>query len=98
MYGYNTPQGVYTAVSEQDIPSEYPRVELKAEPSAPEVGYHWEIDWTNAVIVSVKDTPVVTLSEVYQENKLLKAQIQAMDGQYQFLEDCIAEMAAEVYR
>lgn len=35
--------------------------------------------------------------ELQEENQLLKAQVQAMENQYQFLEDCIAEMAAQVY-
>lgn len=38
--------------------------------------------------------PVLTLQE---ENKLLKAQIKAQADRQEFLEDCIAEMAVELY-
>lgn len=37
------------------------------------------------------------IQQLKEENKLLKAQVNALGGQYQFLEDCIAEMAAQVY-
>lgn len=43
--------------------------------------------------------PVVpkTLSELEAENKLLRAQISAQSSRSDFIEDCIAEMAAKVY-
>lgn len=41
--------------------------------------------------------PQVTVQELQQENKLLKAQVQAQTERSDFLEDCIAEMAAQVY-
>lgn len=37
------------------------------------------------------------IQTLQQENKLLKAQVQAQSGQLDFLEDCIAEMAMQVY-
>lgn len=37
------------------------------------------------------------LQELYNENKLLKAQIRAQSDQLDFLEDCIAEIAMQVY-
>lgn len=43
--------------------------------------------------------PVIpkTNAELEQENKLLKAQISAQSSRSDFIEDCIAEMAAKVY-
>ena len=38
-----------------------------------------------------------TLETLQQENKLLKAQIQAQTERSDFIEDCIAEMATQVY-
>lgn len=37
------------------------------------------------------------LSEAQAENKLLKAQLQAQSDRADFIEDCIAEMAVQVY-
>ena len=44
-------------------------------------------------------TPVVppTNEELEQENKLLRAQLQAAVDRQDFIEDCIAEMAMQVY-
>lgn len=39
----------------------------------------------------------VTVEELQQENKLLKAQLQAQTERSDFIEDCIAEMAMTVY-
>lgn len=41
--------------------------------------------------------PQVTVQELQQENRLLKAQIQAQTERSDFIEDCIAEMATQVY-
>ena len=45
------------------------------------------------------DTPEkpTTIEDLEQENKLLKAQIQAQTERSDFIEDCIAEMAGVVY-
>ena len=37
------------------------------------------------------------LSEIIDENKFLKAQLQAQTERSDFIEDCIAEMAGVVY-
>lgn len=37
------------------------------------------------------------LKNLQQENKLLKAQLQAQTERSDFIEDCIAEMAMQVY-
>ena len=39
----------------------------------------------------------VTLEGLKEENKLLKAQLQAQSDRSDFIEDCIAEMATQVY-
>jgi hypothetical protein len=41
--------------------------------------------------------PTVTMESLQEENKLLKAQVQAQSDRSDFLEDCIAEMALEIY-
>ena len=41
--------------------------------------------------------PTVTVETLQQENKLLKAQLQAQSDRADFIEDCIAEMATQVY-
>ena len=38
-----------------------------------------------------------TVEDLQQENKLLKAQIKAQTERSDFIEDCIAEMATQVY-
>lgn len=40
---------------------------------------------------------IVTLEALQEENKLLKAQLQAQSDRADFIEDCIAEMAMAVY-
>ncbi len=42
------------------------------------------------------DKPV-TVAELSQENKMLRAQIRAQGERSDFIEDCIAEMAMQVY-
>lgn len=44
----------------------------------------------------ITNTPT-SLSDLEQENKLLKAQLQAQTERSDFIEDCIAEMAGVVY-
>lgn len=41
--------------------------------------------------------PVDPVAELQQENKTLKAQVQALTESNQFLEDCLVEMAEIVY-
>ena len=43
------------------------------------------------------DAPQTQIEQLQQENKLLKAQIQAQTERSDFVEDCIAEMAIQVY-
>ncbi len=44
-----------------------------------------------------KLTHVPTIEELQAENKLLKVQLQAQSDRSDFIEDCIAEMATQVY-
>ena len=39
----------------------------------------------------------ITVADLIQENKLLKAQLKAQTDRSDFIEDCIAEMAGVVY-
>lgn len=48
--------------------------------------------------ISIPNQPKrVTLLDLEKENKLLRAQIQAQTERSDFIEDCIAEMATQVY-
>ena len=47
-----------------------------------------------SLVVTPKDKE---LKNLQQENKLLKAQLQAQTERSDFIEDCIAEMAMVVY-
>lgn len=46
----------------------------------------------------VEPQPVKTVDELAAENELLRAQIQALSDRGEFIEDCIAEMAMQVYQ
>lgn len=49
-------------------------------------------------VYSLSATPEYEeLKNLQQENKLLKAQLQAQTERSDFIEDCIAEMATQVY-
>lgn len=41
--------------------------------------------------------PQPTINDLIKENELLKAQIQAQSDRNDFMEDCIAEMAMQIY-
>lgn len=46
---------------------------------------------------AIPDQTAIRIGELTNENVLLKAQIQALTNQNDFLEDCITEMAQVVY-
>lgn len=46
----------------------------------------------------VPPEPVKTVDELVAENELLRAQVQALSDRGEFIEDCIAEMAMQVYQ
>lgn len=46
---------------------------------------------------SPSESDEITLESLQEENKLLKAQLQAQSDRSDFIEDCIAEMAMTVY-
>lgn len=54
-------------------------------------GYTYELEIKNT------NTPLSPLEQLQQENKLLKAQLQAQTDRSDFIEECIAEMAGVVY-
>lgn len=68
------------------------------------LAYGWkEIDYDLYKKISVdantlsSDHPI-TVEGLQAENKLLKAQLQAQSDRADFIEDCIAEMAMQVYK
>ena len=46
----------------------------------------------------VPPQPVKTVDELAAENELLRAQVRALSDRGEFIEDCIAEMAMQVYQ
>ena len=65
---------------------------------------NYDLEWDGDVLVSVTPKPhQVKVDEtpskefLAQENKILKAQLQAQTERSDFIEDCIAEMATVVY-
>lgn len=46
----------------------------------------------------VPPQPVKTVDELAAENELLRAQVQALSDRGEFIEDCIEEMAMQVYQ
>ncbi|WP_418856050.1 hypothetical protein [Ruthenibacterium lactatiformans] len=46
----------------------------------------------------VPPQPVKTVDELAAENELLRAQVQSLADRGEFIEDCIAEMAMQVYQ
>lgn len=53
-------------------------------------------DYDNKKVYSYEEKKT-NYCDAYQENKLLKAQLQAQTERSDFIEDCIAEMAGVVY-
>ena len=64
-----------------------------AEPTSVTAVYTRAVDGTAAAL----DTISAQLVQAEQENKLLKAQVSAATERSDFIEDCIAEMAVQVY-
>lgn len=64
-----------------------------ADPTSVNAVYTRAVDGTAAAL----DTISAQLVQAEQENKLLKAQITAQAERSDFVEDCIAEMAVQVY-
>lgn len=64
-----------------------------ADPTSVTALYTRAVDGTAAAL----DTISAQLVQAEQENKLLKAQITAQAERSDFVEDCIAEMAVQVY-
>lgn len=64
-----------------------------ADPTSVTAVYTRAVDGTAAAL----DTISAQLVQAEQENKLLKAQVSAATARSDFIEDCIAEMAVQVY-
>lgn len=64
-----------------------------ADPTSVTALYTRAVDGTAAAL----DTISAQLVQAEQENKLLKAQVAAQSDRADFVEDCIAEMAMQVY-
>lgn len=64
-----------------------------ADPTSVTAVYTRAVDGTAAAL----DTISAQLVQAEQENKLLKAQVSAATDRSDFIEDCIAEMAVQVY-
>lgn len=56
------------------------------------------VDARAAYVPPVDPTPPPSNEELASENTLLKAQVQALTNRNDFVEDCIAEMAMQVYQ
>ena len=62
-------------------------------------GGHYDMDIPNGEVLWVRrrSSPEEELEELRRENRLLKAQIQAQLERSDFMDDVIAEMAANIY-
>lgn len=58
-------------------------------------GESWEE--TEGPEVEHHSKKIPSMSDLMEENALLKAQLQAQSDRSDFIEDCIAEMAIQVY-
>ena len=56
-----------------------------------------EVEYSVYVSTQAECTQAVSIKTLAEENKLLKAQLQAQTDRSDFIEDCIAEMATQVY-
>jgi hypothetical protein len=101
LYAYNRGSGVTFSIEKPGIAVDY--VELE-DNFTPEMTKQYRVNDGSLSIVERlmsettedEETPV-TLESLQEENKLLKAQVQAQSDRSDFLEDCIAEMALEIY-
>lgn len=69
---------------------------VKKKYSKPGYSYIKIKDADNAKTIA-PDQTAMKIGELTDENSLLKAQVQALTNQNDFLEDCITEMAQIVY-
>lgn len=87
------PDGWAVIPDDMAIPETYPFVDLVVEGQR-------VVSMTAGVVPDPEPEPEPEPTETEQlraENKLLKAQIQAQSDRSDFIEDCIAEMATQVY-
>lgn len=87
------PDGWAVIPEGMEIPETFPFVDLVADGNK-------VVSMTAGVVPKPEPEPEPEPTETEQlraENKLLKAQIQAQSDRADFIEDCIAEMATQVY-
>lgn len=90
---YNLCQGNYLSKPLMDERGVY---RYKLSDGKPEERTQEEMD-ADYVPPEVKPTDAERISQLESEKKLLTAQLQALSDRNDFVEDCIAEMAAIVY-
>lgn len=75
----------------------YPFVSLSFNESDELVGVEDDSEKRAEYTPSEDNPKPKTVEELAAENKMLKAQLQAQSDRADFIEDCIAEMAVQVY-
>ena len=96
MFWITTPFGDTRAVVHRVKP-EHPIMEVEELPEGHGVLHliNGKLTWSLPSSTEQAGTP--ELDSLKKENKLLKAQLQAQTERSDFIEDCIAEMATQVY-
>lgn len=79
------------------ITSDNEQIEVSRKLSDEEMSNRGIVEGPYEVIYGSKTMVETVLEEVLTQNLYLKIQIQALSDRNEFLEDCIAEMAMEVY-
>ena len=81
------------------VPEEYQGQAVDFAPETRPSGGHYDMDIQNGEVLWVRrrPSPEEELEELRRENRLLKAQIQAQLERSDFMDDVIAEMAANIY-
>lgn len=103
MYAQILRSGTLALESEvRDDALQYFEFDISDLPPVPEEdkNYHLTANFEDYTFSWVEDVELPipkTLEDLEKENNLLKAQIQAQSDRTEFIEDCIAEMAMEVY-
>lgn len=82
----------------EQIPSLYGKQFSQSCIEAPDqVQPNWKYNPITGAFSEPVDEDEPSLESLQAENKLLKAQLQAQSDRSDFIEDCIAEMAIQVY-
>ena len=78
-------------------------IEVPDYSDPPDPSYRLHLDTENKKLVWLAPSPVTPMPTdpvkvLQQENELLKSQIKAQSDRADFMEDCLAEMSAAVYK